>query len=147
MTKKALYLEKYRGRRHWLWRKNIVRIPTTWDITLSDFSAGMVHEAQQQLRGTSHPFTFAVIDAQAIPYPEAAFDAVIANHMLYHVPDRAAALAEMKRVLKPGGHVFASTVGPRHLYEMAAFIPDHEDDFGADYPFDLVQPHRGGVRN
>jgi len=121
----------------WLWRKNMERIPATWDVTVSDFSEGMVQEARQQLHDTSHPFTFAVIDAQAIPYPPATFDAVIANHMLYHVPDRAKALTEIERVLKPDGHVFASTVGPRHLREMAAFVPDHEDDFGADYPFDL----------
>ncbi len=121
----------------WLWLRNMARIPAGWDVTLSDFSEGMVHEAQRQLNGAPHSFTFNVVDAQAIPYPSAGFDAVIANHMLYHVPDRPTALAEIRRVLKPGGHFYASTVGPGHLREMASFFPDYEDDFGAEYPFDL----------
>jgi ubiquinone/menaquinone biosynthesis C-methylase UbiE len=45
-------------------------------------------------------------------------DAVIANHMLYHVPDRPKAIAEIYRVLKPGGYLFAATNGENHLSEL-----------------------------
>jgi SAM-dependent methyltransferase len=38
--------------------------------------------------------------------------------MLYHVPDRPKAIAEIKRVLKPGGRLFAATVGETHMKEM-----------------------------
>jgi SAM-dependent methyltransferase len=38
--------------------------------------------------------------------------------MLYHVPDRPRALAEIRRVLKPGGHFYATTVGATHLREL-----------------------------
>ena len=48
------------------------------------------------------------------PYDDASFDAVIANHMLFHVPDRAKALAEMRRVLRPGGKLYTSTMGETH---------------------------------
>jgi SAM-dependent methyltransferase len=44
-------------------------------------------------------------DVQALPFRAAAFDAVKATELLEHVPDVAAALAECRRVLKPGGHV------------------------------------------
>jgi len=121
----------------WLWLKNMARIPAEWDVTLSDFSAGMVEEARQILHDSPHAFSFAVVDAQEIPYADDTFDAVIANHMLYHVPDRDTALAEIRRVLKMGGRFYASTVGANHLHEMAALIPGHEDDFGRDYPFNL----------
>ena len=84
-----------------------------------------------------HALAFAVIDAQSIPFPVATFEAVIANHMLYHVPDWATALAEIRRVLTPGGRFYASTVGPQHLREMTSFFPDHEGDFGTEYAFDL----------
>jgi SAM-dependent methyltransferase len=43
---------------------------------------------------------------------------VIANHMLYHVPDRPKALAEIRRVLKPAGRFYASTIGKAHMHEM-----------------------------
>ena len=38
--------------------------------------------------------------------------------MLYHVPDRPKAIAEIKRVLKPGGHLIATTVGENHMKQM-----------------------------
>ncbi|WP_205326366.1 class I SAM-dependent methyltransferase [Glycomyces sp. YM15] len=50
-----------------------------------------------------------VADAQAIPYPDGSVDAVLAMHMLYHVPDIAKAVGEFRRVLKPGGTLLAST--------------------------------------
>jgi SAM-dependent methyltransferase len=43
------------------------------------------------------------MDATKIPYPDASFDVVIANHMLEHIPDDRKALAEFARVLRPGG--------------------------------------------
>ena len=100
-----------------LWVKNTDRIPTQWQITLTDFSPGMLQEAQSNLRDIPHPFTFAQVDAQSIPFDDAHFDMVIANHMLYHVPDRNKALAEIRRVLKPGGHFFAATNGNNHMRE------------------------------
>ena len=53
-----------------------------------------------------------------LPFEADTFDAVVANHMLYHVPDRAQALAEMQRVLKPGGQVYLATNGLAHLREL-----------------------------
>lgn len=42
-------------------------------------------------------------DITAIPYPDGSFDLILCNHVLEHVPDDAAALTEMHRVLGPGG--------------------------------------------
>jgi SAM-dependent methyltransferase len=104
-----------------LWLQNLARIPAGWEIHLSDFSAGMLEQTRQNLE-KQRPFQFKVIDAQSISFENEYFDAVIANHMLYHVPDRAAALAEIQRVLKPGGHFYAATNGDRHLIEIAELI-------------------------
>lgn len=43
---------------------------------------------------------------------------MIANHMLYHVPNRPQALAEIRRVLKADGRLYASTIGESHLDEI-----------------------------
>ena len=101
-----------------LWDENIDRIPPDWRITLSDLSPGMIEKAGANLEGSEVPFDYEVIDAQSIPYPEATFDCVVANHMLYHVPDRAKGIAEIHRVLKPGGLLFAAANGHGNMGEL-----------------------------
>jgi ubiquinone/menaquinone biosynthesis C-methylase UbiE len=101
-----------------LWKENADRIPAGWNITLSDLSSGMLDAAWRNLVVTGRAFQFKEIDAQSIPFENETFDAVIANHMLYHVPDRPKGIAEIKRVLKPGGRLFATTVGKDHMKEM-----------------------------
>ncbi len=101
-----------------LWRENAERIPAGWDTTLTDFSEGMVAAAQRNLAGIGRAFTFKQADAQDLPFEADTFDAVIANHMLYHVPDRPRAFAEIRRVLKPGGTFYAATNGERHMMEL-----------------------------
>ena len=83
----------------------------------------MLEQAQKNL-GSRHSFRFQVLDAQQIPLPfgDASFGAVIANHMLYYVADKPALFAEIRRVLKPGGRFYATTVGERHLAEMEELV-------------------------
>ena len=111
-----------------LWHENIDRIPEDWEINLSDFSPGMLNQAREKLDYQSHPFNFEIIDAQSIPYEVDHFDMIIANHFLYHVPDRPKAISEIRRVLKPGGRLYATTVGINHMKELpdlvARFDPD-----------------------
>jgi ubiquinone/menaquinone biosynthesis C-methylase UbiE len=82
----------------------------------------MVDAAWRNLVVTGRAFQFKEIDAQEIPYEDETFDAVIANHMLYHVPDRPKACGEIRRVLKTDGHLFATTIGQDHLKEIASWI-------------------------
>ena len=104
------------------WQSNLDQIPADWQITLSDFSPGMLQDAQKNLGERSRRFSFQVIDAQAIPFEDASLDAVIANHMLYHVPDRPKALAEIRRVLKPDGRLYATTVGESNMREVGELV-------------------------
>jgi len=126
-----------------LWAQNADRLPEDWDITLSDFSPGMLQEAQKNLRNRNGHFTFELFDVQSIPFEDRHFDAVIANHMLYHVPDRARALSEIRRVLKPGGRFYAVTNGENHMREMPELVkkfdPGAEDTQGIAFslPFRL----------
>jgi SAM-dependent methyltransferase len=52
-----------------------------------------------------------VADAAALPLPDGGLGAALALHMLYHVPDVAAAVAELRRVVSPDGVVVVSTNG------------------------------------
>jgi ubiquinone/menaquinone biosynthesis C-methylase UbiE len=62
-------------------------------------------------RAAHQRIAFSPGDAEALPYPAGSFDAVVANFGVHHVPHPAAALAEMYRVLAPGGRA-AFTVWP-----------------------------------
>lgn len=100
-----------------LWWENADRIPAGWDIILTDFSEGMIAAAQRNLAESGRAFTFRQADAQDLPFEAATFDAVIANHMLYHI-DRLRVFAGVRRVLKPGGKFYAVTNGEQHMMEL-----------------------------
>jgi len=119
-----------------LWVENADRIPAKWTVTLADLSGGMVAEAQRNV-GAALPveraaaFRYTVADAQTLPFADATFDAVVANHMLYHVPDRAQALGELRRVLRPGAPLLAATNGADHMRELdeitTRFLPGAQE--------------------
>ncbi len=75
-------------------------------IVALDASLGMVTEVHAQNVATQWP---AQANAERLPIAAASCHRVMANHMLYHVPDQVAALNEMRRVVKPGGRVMIST--------------------------------------
>ena len=120
----------------YLWKENVLRIPAGWRVTLSDLSSGMLDAAWRNLVVTGRAFQFKEIDAQSIPFDGETFDAVIANHMLYHVPDRPRAIAEIKRVLKPGGLLVATTLGKTHMQEMTEWMRRTSADKNIE-PFSL----------
>jgi ubiquinone/menaquinone biosynthesis C-methylase UbiE len=101
-----------------LWRENLDRPPHDCVITLSDFSPGMLQTAREQLGPLAMRFDWEITDAQAIPHATGTFDVVIANHMLYHMPDRERAINEIRRVLCDGGRLYAATNGAAHMHEM-----------------------------
>lgn len=105
-----------------LWQKNFSKIPDDWDITLTDFSKGMLKDAEENLNVHSKRFNFKIVDAQNIPFENNSFDSIIANNMLYHVSNIDNAFSEIHRVLKPGGILYASTVGKNHMKEMREII-------------------------
>lgn len=103
-----------------MWRENLDRIPAGWRLTLSDLSDGMVEEARSVLRDRAE---YAVADVQELPFVDGSFDAVIANHMLFHVGDRPRAFAEIARVLRRGGQFRATAIGLEHLRRLRELVP------------------------
>jgi SAM-dependent methyltransferase len=61
-------------------------------------------------------------DVQSLPFDDAEFDVVVAAWMLYHVPDLDRGLAEISRVLRPGGRLVAVTNSRFHLLELRELV-------------------------
>jgi ubiquinone/menaquinone biosynthesis C-methylase UbiE len=79
-----------------------------------DLSPGMLAAAKAAAPGAS----LAVGDAAALPLADAVADVTLAPHMLYHVPDPRAAVAELRRVTRPGGQLLVVLNGSDHLAEL-----------------------------
>ncbi|HVD02601.1 MAG TPA: methyltransferase domain-containing protein [Candidatus Dormibacteraeota bacterium] len=102
----------------WLWAENSDRIPASWSLTLTDLSPGMIEEAISATARLACSVTTLVADCIRLPFAHAAFDAAVANHMLYHIQERPFAVAELARVTAPGALLLAATNGPEHLREL-----------------------------
>jgi ubiquinone/menaquinone biosynthesis C-methylase UbiE len=81
------------------------RVGAAGSVIGIDVSDAMIAEANQRAAGLNLPVAFEVGDAQALRFDDATFDACRTERMLMHVPDPAAALAEMVRVTKPQGRI------------------------------------------
>ena len=103
-----------------IWRENADRIPDDWRLTLTDQSDGMVGEAREALADRAR---YGVARVEELPFADESFDAVIANHVLFHVQDRGRAFSEIRRVLRPGGSFVSTTVGLDHLRELRELAP------------------------
>ena len=109
-----------------LWKSNLRKIPKDAHILLSDFSGGMLDDARDVLGDAADRFEYEVIDAQQIPYPDGSFDIVIANLMLYHIPDRKKAIYEISRVLKNDGTFYATAFGLQYMKELSDLVSDYD---------------------
>lgn len=130
----ARVLEVGAGPGHF-WRDTGDLRPAGWRAVCSDLSPGMAAEARAALAGAAG-ISFLAADAQDLPFADAGFDLVLANFMLYHVPDRPRALAEIRRVLRPGGQIAAITVGRAHM----AGLRDLVRRFAPDLPPEAAAP-------
>jgi SAM-dependent methyltransferase len=81
-----------------------------------DLSLGMIR--RQQTQDNAARIALTNLDAQALPFPNGLFDVVLANHMLFHVPDIDVALSEIGRVLKPDGVLLATTNSVNNMPEI-----------------------------
>ncbi len=77
-----------------------------------DLSSGMVRQASAVSPGA---LAWLAGDATRLPFSDNSCAAASALHMLYHVPEPAAAIAELRRVVRPGGTVLAVLNGVDHM--------------------------------
>lgn len=91
------------------------------DIAEAMLAAGARRAADE---GRAAALSFAAADAEHLCLPDAAFDRVLAGLALFMFPHPERALAEMRRVLRPGGRVVLSVWGPRAAVPLIACAQD-----------------------
>ena len=103
-------------------------------VTACDLDPGMVDLARRRLAPFCDRVSLSVADAQHLEAPDDRFDAVFDFGIIHHIPDRKAAIAEVRRVLRPGGRFFFEEVTTHALdrWSYRTFLdhPEH-DRFGA----------------
>jgi phosphatidylethanolamine/phosphatidyl-N-methylethanolamine N-methyltransferase len=94
-------------------------------VTGVDLSPDMLSraEARRQKKGLSHVEHLAVMDAMALDFADASFDAVLAQYVLTLVPDADTALDEFARVTRPGGGIIIVS----HLGATDGLVADVEN--------------------
>jgi len=101
------------------------------EVTGIDVATAMVALAKQAAaqQGIAS-ITFCQMDAEQLDFPDASFDAVTCAFSLFQFPDMSRALAEMWRVLKPGGRLGLSNWGPGYFSPVASLQRDLFRQFG-----------------
>ena len=134
-----------------LWDGKLDLLGPGSSLVLSDFSAGMVEAVKNKF--SAYPMvSFEQINIEEIPYKEETFDIVIANMMLYHVPDLPKGLEEIRRVLKKNGTFCCATFGENGIQKYLTGVLDqygiHIDISGAftlQNGADILGKHFSGV--
>ena len=83
-------------------------------------------------------------DIEHLPFADESFDAVLANRVLYHLPVLDAGVAELARVLRPGGRLVAVTYGVEHLAELwrlVGHVPLASSTFVAENGEEALRRH------
>jgi phosphatidylethanolamine/phosphatidyl-N-methylethanolamine N-methyltransferase len=80
------------------------------ELTATDASPAMLDVLRGRLAAEGHPeVKVQTADVLSLSFPDGSFDAVVVANLLHLLPDPAAALAELRRVLRPGGRLCAPT--------------------------------------
>jgi len=103
-----------------LTRKLAARLPPEAAVVASDLNAPMLEHAAAI--GTARPVQWQQADAMSLPFPDAAFDVVVCQFGVMFFPDRAVAMAEARRVLRPGGAFLFSAWDAIEHNEFAAVV-------------------------
>ena len=74
-------------------------------VTSTDYVPGLLEKGAARAHAEGLDIAFATADAEALPYPDASFDAVVSTFGVMFVADHARAAAELARVCKPGGRI------------------------------------------
>jgi ubiquinone/menaquinone biosynthesis C-methylase UbiE len=84
---------------------NLAHYPREARVTGLDWSPAMLEQAQRRAEELGRSVRLVEGDAQALEFADESFDTVVCTYSLCGIPDDRQAVAEMRRVLRPGGRV------------------------------------------
>jgi demethylmenaquinone methyltransferase/2-methoxy-6-polyprenyl-1,4-benzoquinol methylase len=142
-------------------------VATEARITGVDISEAMLERGRQRVQraGLAGRISLGTARAEAVPFPAASFDAVSFTYLLRYVADPAATLAELARVVRPGGHMASLdfyvppslgwrgawraytrtllpaaglVLGGRSWWEVGRFLGPNIEGFYARWPLDRI---------
>jgi len=111
------------------WQANAALFPGSARFCLMDLSIGMLRGGRAGIGAADLRFCYLSSDVQNLPFQDAQFDRVTANHMLYHVPDLDLAVVECARALKPEGLFIAATNGAAHMVDLYVLLEEFQPGF------------------
>lgn len=135
-----------------LWKNNTLNLRNR-EFFLSDSSEGMVSEVRKKYGSA---FNCIVADCEKIPFKDAYFDCVIANHVLFYLQNLHQGITEICRVLKSDGVLYCSTYGSNHMKEITALVQAFDSKitlsqanlyevFGLENGKDILNPYFSSV--
>lgn len=84
-------------------------------VTSTDYVPSLLERGAERARAEGLEVTFKTADAEALPFEDASFDAVLSTFGVMFAPDQARAAAEMARVCRPGGRIGLANWTPDSL--------------------------------
>lgn len=123
-----------------LWYENARKLPKDMHLVLTDRSEGMLQQTRERLAEFSDIFQernisveFEVMDANELKLAVETYDCIVANHMLYHVEDRAACFRAVNGALKPEGRFCCATNGEEHMKELHELVAEFDERIEMPY--------------
>jgi ubiquinone/menaquinone biosynthesis C-methylase UbiE len=111
------------------------------DVTSTDYVPHLLEQGRQRAAAERLPVTFEVADAEALPYDDETFDAVLSTFGAMFAPDQRRTASELLRVVRPGGRIGLASWTPDGFLgdlfrTMAPFAPP---------PAGIASPMRWGT--
>ncbi|WER50634.1 class I SAM-dependent methyltransferase [Cupriavidus sp. WKF15] len=75
------------------------------DVTSTDYVSSLLESGRARAQAEGHTIQFQEADAENLPFPDAAFDAVMSTFGVMFTPNQNKAASELARVCKPGGRI------------------------------------------
>lgn len=111
-----------------MWKEKLHLLREGIQLYLTDISEEMIASAKKTL-GEHSNISYGITDIESINYESGFFDRVIANMMLYHIPDPDKGLSEVKRVMSDKGYFYCATYGENGI---VSYIADLFSEYKAE---------------